>query len=325
MVTVRHNETRGWFAARVEPFGPVSMSPATAGMHYGQEIFEGLKAYRRFDGGVQLFRPEMNAQRFRASARRLAMPQLPDDIFLSALAELITADRAWLSDTAGASLYLRPFLVAAEQFIGMRPATEYLFSIIACPVPPGPIAATPFTVLISEDYSRAAPGGTGEAKCAGNYAASMPAQANATAAGCDQVVFLDATSRRYVEELSGMNIFFVFDDGALLTPPLGGTILPGITRDSVITIADTAGNRVQQRPYTVEQWRADASSCRLQEVFCCGTAAVITAIGAVRSSQGDFTVGDGSAGPVTERLRATLTGIQSGRIPDTFRWTRQVG
>ncbi|MFI9586840.1 branched-chain amino acid aminotransferase [Streptomyces sp. NPDC052236] len=325
MVTVRFTEGRGWHSPRVEPFGPIPMSPATAVLHYGQEIFEGLKVYRTPDGAMQLFRPEMNARRFRASARRLAMPEVPDELFLAALEELAGADRKWLPGGPGTSLYLRPFLIASEEFIGVRPAAEYLFGVIACPVGAAfPGGTSPLTVLVSDDYTRAAPGGTGEAKCGGNYAASMPAQARAAAVGCDQVVFLDAAEHRYVEELGGMNVFFVFDDGTLVTPPLGGTILPGITRDSVMTLAAAAGHRLVERPYTMEEWRADASSGHLHEVFACGTAAVVTPIGTVRSAGEEFRIHEGKAGPVTERLRASLTDIQYGRIPDTFGWTRRI-
>ncbi|MGP4001148.1 branched-chain amino acid aminotransferase [Streptomyces sp. 8N706] len=325
MATVRFTERKGWHSARIDPFGPIPMSPAASVLHYGQEIFEGLKVYRVPDGGMQLFRPEANARRFRASARRLAMPEVPEEIFLTALGELAGADRKWLPSAPGTSLYLRPFLIASEEFIGVRPAMEYLFGVIACPVGAAFAGgAAALTVLISDDYTRAAPGGTGTAKCGGNYAASMPAQTRAAAAGCDQVVFLDAAQHRYVEELGGMNIFFVFDDGTLVTPPLTGTILPGVTRDSVMTLAAADSHRVVERPYSVEEWRADAASGRLREVFACGTAAVITAIGTVRSAQGEFRVADGMAGPVTERLHSTLTDIQYGLLADAFSWTRRL-
>jgi len=324
MVTVRFTEGEGWHSARIDPFGPIPMSPATAALHYGQEIFEGLKLYRT-PGGMQLFRPEANAGRFRASARRLAMPEVPEGIFLAALEELAGADREWLPDGPGTSLYLRPFLIASEEFIGVRPAAQYLFGVIACPVGAAFAGgASPLTVLISDDYTRAAPGGTGTAKCAGNYAASMPAQARAAAAGCDQVVFLDAAQHRYVEEMGGMNIFFVYDDGTLVTPELSGTILPGITRDSVMRLAAAEGHRVVERPYSVAEWRADAASGRLHEVFACGTAAVVTPVGTVRSTQEEFRIADGAAGPVTGLLRTALTDIQYGRAADPFGWTRQL-
>ncbi|MCX4820186.1 branched-chain amino acid aminotransferase [Streptomyces sp. NBC_01142] len=325
MAGVRYVEGKGWHDARIQPFGPIPMSPATAALHYGQEIFEGLKAYRTPDGSAQLFRPEANARRFQNSAARLSMPELPEDIFLTALRELVAVDREWLPSAPGTSLYLRPFQIATEEYLGVRPAVEYLFGVIACPVGASfPGGEAPLTIWVSDTYTRAATGGTGAAKCAGNYAASMAAHRQARDAGCEQVVFLDAVERRYVEELGGMNLFFVFDDGTLLTPPLGGTILPGITRDSVMTLAGDAGHRVVERPYSLAEWRADAADGRLREVFACGTAAVITPVGTVRSAEGEFTISGGTAGPVTEKLRSTLTDIQYGRTADPYGWTRRL-
>ncbi len=324
MVTIRYAETKGWYDARVEPFGPIPLSPATAVLHYAQEIFEGLKAYHAEDGGVILFRPDANARRFRQSAARMAMPGLPEQAFLDSLTELIKIDRAWIPPQDEASLYLRPYMIASEVFLGVRPSAEYLFGVIASPVGAyfkgGP---KPVTVWVSADYTRAAPGGTGAAKCGGNYAASLIAQAQAIEAGCDQVVFLDTTERRYVDELGGMNIFFGYDDGTLVTPPLTGTILPGITRDSVIALAPELGYSVVERPYAIDEWRADAASGRLREVFACGTAAVITPIGTVRSTDGEFAVGGGETGPMTQRLRTTLLDLQHGRVPDSRGWVRR--
>ncbi|MBJ7002385.1 branched-chain amino acid aminotransferase [Streptomyces griseofuscus] len=325
MATVRYAEGKGWYDARVEPFGPLPLSPATAALHYGQEIFEGLKAYRTPDGGAQLFRPADNARRLRQSAHRLAMPAVPENAFLGAVQELVATDLDWLPDAPGTSLYLRPFQIATEEYLGMRPAREYLFGVIACPVAGG-IAGTAaaMTVWISDDHTRAAPGGTGAAKCGGNYAASMLPQARAMEAGCHQVVYLDAARRRHVEELGGMNIFFVFDDGSLLTPPLSDSILPGITRDSVIALARAEGLTVEQRPYSIDEWRTDIASGRLLEVFSCGTAAVVAPVGAVRGAIGDLRIGDGGPGPVTERLRAALMDIQYGRSTDPFGWTTRI-
>ncbi|MFJ3090078.1 branched-chain amino acid aminotransferase [Streptomyces sp. NPDC086838] len=326
MAEATYTAQKGWHEARISPFGPIPLSPATSALHYGQAIFEGLKAYRTPDGGAQLFRPEANARRFRESAARLSMPEVPEELFLGALRELVAADRQWLPCAPGTSLYLRPFLVATEEYLGVRPAEEYLFGVIACPVGASfPGGAAPLTVWVSDDYTRAAPGGTGAAKCAGNYAASMAAHTQARNAGCDQVVFLDAVERRYVEELGGMNLFFVLDDDTLLTPPLGGTILPGVTRDAVVRLARDAGHRVIEEPYTLDQWRADAASGRLREVFACGTAALVTPVGTVRSAEGEFTVNAGAAGPVTGRLRETLTGIQYGRAQDPYGWTLRLG
>ncbi|GAA2521607.1 branched-chain amino acid aminotransferase [Pilimelia columellifera] len=325
MVTVRYADGKGWHDARVEARAPIPMDPASAVLHYAQEIFEGLKAYPTADGGVTLFRPEANARRFQVSAARMAMPELPEQIFLDSLTELITIDGQWIPQAEGGSLYLRPFMFASEVFLGVRPASEYLYCVIASPV--GSYfsgGVKPVTVWASREFSRAAPGGTGVAKCGGNYAASLLAQAEAIAAGCDQVVFLDAVERRYVEELGGMNVFFVYDDGTIVTPELTGTILPGITRESVIVLARQAGRRVLEQPISFDQWRADAASGRLREVFACGTAAVITPIGAVRHPDGEFAIGGGEPGRVTTSLRQSLVDIQRGDAPDPHGWVRRV-
>jgi len=326
MVTIRYAEGKGWYDAHVGARAPIPMDPATAVLHYAQEIFEGLKAYRAADGdGVTLFRAEANARRFRDSATRMAMAPLPDELFLGSLHELISIDREWVPTDPEGSLYLRPFMYASEAFLGVRPSAEYLYVLIASPV--GSYFKTgvrPVTVWVSADYTRAAPGGTGAAKCGGNYAASLIAQAEATDNGCDQVVFLDAVERRWVDELGGMNIFFVYDDGTLVTPPLTGTILPGITRDSIITLARAGGHVVHERPVSFDEWRADAASGRLREVFACGTAAVLTPIGAVRSRHGGFPVADGGTGAVTATLRQRLLDIQRGRAEDPYGWVSRV-
>jgi branched-chain amino acid aminotransferase len=325
MVTIRYAEGKGWYDARVEARAPIPMDPATAVLHYAQEIFEGLKAYRVDDGGVSMFRPDANARRFRDSARRMAMAELPEQLFIDSLTALIDIDREWVPDGPEGSLYLRPFMYASEVFLGVKPSAEYLYVVIASPVGPyfkGGVA--PVAVWVSTEYTRAAPGGTGAAKCGGNYATSLVAQAEAMQHGCDQVVFLDAVEGRYVDELGGMNVFFVFDDGAIVTPPLTGTILPGITRDAVITLAREQGHEVREEPYSFDQWRADAASGRLREVFACGTAAVLTPIGTVRSTGGEFEIGDGGTGDVTVRLRQTLVDIQRGRAADTYGWVRRV-
>jgi branched-chain amino acid aminotransferase len=325
MVTIRYADSKGWYDARVEPRGPIMLDPASAVLHYAQEIFEGLKAYRSVDGGVTLFRPEANARRFHDSAVRMAMAPLPEQVFLDSLRHLVTIDRQWIPPDDDASLYLRPFMYASEVFLGVRPSTEYMYVLIASPA--GSYfkgGVKPITLWISEEYTRAAPGGTGAAKCGGNYAASLIAQAEASRNGCDQVVFLDAVERRYVDELGGMNVFFVFDDGTMVTPPLRGTVLPGITRDSVMTLAAERGIRTDERPYSVDEWRADAATGRLTEVFACGTAAVITPIGAVRGHHGDFGIADGATGAVTTWIRGQLVDIQRGRRPDPYGWVRHI-
>ncbi len=328
MVTVRYSDAKGWYDAQVEPFGPIPLSPATAALHYAQEIFEGLKAYHAEDGGVTMFRPDANARRMQVTAARMAMAHLPEEIFLQAVKALVEQDKAWIPTQPGASLYVRPFMFATEVFLGVKPSSDYLFCVIASPA--GSYFAggvKPVTVWVSADYTRAAPGGTGAAKCAGNYAASLRAQAEAIEAGCDQVVYLDAVERRYVDELGGMNVFAVYgegDDITLVTPPLAGTILPGITRESVIALAGRLGYRVQERAYAMDEWRADAESGMLRESFACGTAAVVTPIGRVRGVDTDFTVAGGVEGPVTRRLRELLLDIQHGRTEDPFGWVHRL-
>jgi len=324
MVTIRWTKDRGWHDAQVRAREPISLDPAAAVLHYGQEIFEGLKAYTRGDGSIALFRPDQNARRFRDSAARMAMPELPEPVFLQAVDELVKIDSAWIPGNEG-SLYLRPFMFATEAFLGVRPSYEYLFVLIASSV--GSYfkgGAKAVTVWLSDRYTRAAEGGTGAVKCGGNYAASLLAQAEAIEHGCDQVVFLDAAEHRWVEELGGMNIFFVFDDGSLTTPPLSGTILPGITRDSIITLARGEGRTVREERYSIEQWRADAASGRLREAFACGTAAVVSAIGRIRSVSGDILIGDSDGGPITAALKAKLVGIQRGDVADAQGWVHKI-
>lgn len=321
MATVRYAAGEGWHDARIEPREPLTVSTATAVLHYAQEIFEGLKAYRLADGGTALFRPDANARRFRNSARRMAMAELPEDVFLDSIRTLVRRERAWIPTQDGGSLYLRPFMIATEVFLGVKPSAQYLYAVIASSVASyfkgGPKSVN---LWVSEEYTRAAPGGTGAAKCGGNYASSLVAQAEATRQGCDQVLFLDAAERRWIEELGGMNIFFVFADGTISTPPLTGTILPGITRDSLLTLAGDLGIEAREEPYAIDQARKDAESGRLVEAFACGTAAVVTPIASMRMKAGGFQVGDGQPGPVTQRLHAALTGIQRGTAEDVHGW-----
>ncbi|WP_434743156.1 branched-chain amino acid aminotransferase [Micromonospora sp. SH-82] len=325
MVTIRYADGKGWYDPRVEARAPIPMDPASAVLHYAQEVFEGMKAYRSVDGGVTLFRPGANAARLNTSAQRLAMPSLPAPVFLDSLHRLVEIDREWIPEGEDGSLYLRPFMFASEVFLGVRPANEYLYCVIASPV--GAYfsgGVKPVTVWVSPNYTRAAPGGTGAAKCGGNYAASLAAQAEAIEAGCDQVVFLDAVEQRYVDELGGMNVFFVYDDGTVVTPPLTGTILPGITRDAILTLAAEAGHRVEERPVSFADWQSDAAGGRLREVFACGTAAVVTPIGQVRFPDGEFTIGGGEPGEVTMGLRQQLVDIQRGKAADPHGWVHRV-
>ncbi|MEB0137119.1 branched-chain amino acid aminotransferase [Actimicrobium sp. CCC2.4] len=324
MVTVRWNEAKGWHDAMVESRKPFLLDPACAALHYAQQIFEGMKAYRGADGDILMFRPLENAHRFQRSAARMAMTPVPDSLFLAAVEALVKIDKHWVPEGDG-SLYLRPFMFGSETFLGVRPSLEYIFCVIASPVGPyfknGDSAVT---VWVSDEYTRAAPGGTGAAKCGGNYAASLLAQSQATANGCDQVVFLDAVEHRWVEELGGMNVFFCMADGTLVTPPLSGTILPGITRSSVIDLARREGMTVEERPYSFDQWCADIASGQLREVFACGTAAVIAGVGRIRHVGGELVIADGAVGPVTTRIRDLLTGIQRGRLEDTESWVHHL-
>jgi branched-chain amino acid aminotransferase len=324
MVTIRYSDAEGWHDARIEPRGPIPMDPAAAVLHYAQEVFEGLKAYKTADGGATLFRPRENARRFQQSAERLAMPILPEDVFLEAVDQLVSIDRDWIPGGDG-SLYIRPYMFANEIFLGVKPSSNYLFIVIASSV--GSYfksGADAVSVWVSQEYTRAAPGGTGAAKCGGNYAASLLAQAEATRHGCDQVVFLDAVERRWIEELGGMNVFFVFNDGSLSTPPLGGTILPGVTRSSLITLANDKGIKVREERYSYDQWKADAHSGKLREAFACGTAAVVTPIGTVRAPEGEFKIGNGGSGARTEELKSALVDIQRSRAADPHRWVHKV-
>ena len=325
MVTIRYEEAQGWHDARITARGPFEMDGASAVLHYAQEIFEGLKAYRMPDGGAALFRPDANAARFRASAERMAMVPLPEDLFVESVRAIVRQEADWIPQIDGGALYLRPFMIASEVFLGVKPSTEYLYAVIASSVGAYFKGDAPaVTLWVSQDYTRAAPGGTGAAKCGGNYASSLIAQAEATRQGCDQVLFLDAVERRWIEELGGMNIFFVFDDGSIATPPLTGTILPGITRDSLITLARDMGLTVREERYAIDQCRADAQSGRLREAFACGTAAVVTPIGQMKMRDGDFTIGGGGPGQTTGRLRQALIDIQRGIAPDPHGWLDRV-
>ncbi len=324
MVTAAWETGRGWHDAQLVPYTPVALDPAVMVLHYGQAIFEGLKAYRQPDGSVATFRPEQNARRFQRSARRLAMPELPEELFLASIQALVAQDVAWVPSGEEHSLYLRPFMYATEVGLGVRPSSSYLYLLIASPAGAYfPRGLKPVTVWLSEEYTRAAPGGTGEAKCAGNYAASLVAQAQAAEEGCDQVVWLDAVEHQYVEEMGGMNLCFVYgsgDSARIVTPALTGTLLPGVTRDSLLTLAGDLGYASEAARITTQEWREGNASGEITEVFACGTAAVITPVGAVRSAHHDWLIGDGGTGPVTARLRRALLEVQTGHGPDRHGW-----
>jgi branched-chain amino acid aminotransferase len=317
-----------WGPGEVVPYGPLAIDPATMSLHYGQTIFEGLKAYRQPDGSIATFRPDANARRFQRSARRLAMAELPEELFLESIRALVDVDRDWVPDRPDESLYLRPFMIASEVGLGVRPANAYTYLLIASPAGayfPGGVQ--PVSVWLSTEYTRAAPGGTGEAKCGGNYAASLVAQAYAAQQGCDQVVWLDAVEHRWVEEMGGMNLYFVYGSGPsarIVTPALTGTLLPGITRDSLLSVAQDLGYASEEGKISTEDWQAGNESGALTEVFACGTAAVITPVGAVKGAHASWTVGDGTPGPVTMRLRETLLDLQTGQSPDPHGWMHQL-
>ncbi|MDJ1132492.1 branched-chain amino acid aminotransferase [Streptomyces iconiensis] len=328
MVTIKWTEGRGWHEAQLQPYASLQMDPANMTLHYAQSIFEGLKAYRQPDGSAAVFRPDANAHRFQRSARRLAMPELPVETFIEACELLVKQDKDWVPGVGEESLYLRPFMFASEVGLGVKPANEYTFMVIASPAGsyfPGGVQ--PVSVWLSEEYVRAAPGGTGEAKCAGNYAASLVAQAEAAEQGCDQVVWLDAVERRYIEEMGGMNLYFVYGEGAeakVVTPELTGTLLPGITRDSLLRIAADLGYATEEARISTEDWRLGNEDGSISEVFACGTAAVITPVGEAKSARAAWKVADGGAGEITMKLRETLLAIQTGRAEDTHGWMHKL-
>ncbi len=329
LVRATWTDDDGWHDARLEAYAPIAFDPATNFLHYGQAIFEGLKAYRHADGSIKVFRPMQNAERFANSARRLAMAELPAELFVGSIEALVRQDRDWVPGGQERSLYLRPFMLGTEIGLGVRPANRYEYLLIASPAGAYfPRGLTPVSVWISDDYVRAAPGGTGEAKCAGNYAASLVAQAEAAQHGCDQVVWLDAVERHWIEEMGGMNLYFVLGEGdaaRLVTPTLTGSLLPGVTRSALLTVAADLGIRAEEDRISVDDWREGCAIGDISEVFACGTAAVITPVGEVKSrTSGSWTVGSGGTGPVTARLRQALLDIQTGAAPDAHNWMHPI-
>ncbi len=313
----------GWDRARIQPYGPLTLDPATAVLHYAQETFEGMKAYRHGDGSVWTFRPEENAARMVRSSKRLAFPELPVDDFVQAVDELVRVDQRWVPDPEGEkSLYVRPFMIATETFLGVRPAQHVTFMVISSPA--GSYfkgGVKPVTLWLTEEYTRAGRGGMGAAKTGGNYASSLVAQQEATAQGCDQVVFLDGQEGRYVEELGGMNLYYVFDDGHIVTPETG-TILEGITRASIIELAGKLGHQVEERKLSIDEWRDGVTSGRITEIFACGTAAVVTPVGALKWHGGEAPAP--ASTDLTMRVRQALVDVQYGRAEDTFGWMHRV-
>lgn len=324
MLTVEWTPERGWYGGRITAYGKLSLDPATAVLHYAQEIFEGLKAYRHTDGSIWTFRPEANGARFARSARRLALPELPVEDFVETVDALVRQEARWVPPAEGEkSLYVRPFMFASEAFLGVRPARHVTYMVITSPA--GSYFAKgvhPVSIMVSETFTRAAPGGMGAAKTGGNYAASLAPQLEAIGKGYDQVVFLDTVENKYVEELGGMNLYFVYDDGSIVTPELTGTILEGITRGSIIEVARAHGHKVDERRMPFAEWRDGVISGRISEVFACGTAAVVTPVGKVVWRDGE--AGSGETGPVTRAIRQALVDIQYGRAEDRFGWLHRV-
>jgi len=314
----------GWHGARIEPYGPLQLDPATAVLHYAQEIFEGMKAYRHEDGSIWSFRPEENAARMVRSSRRLALPVLEVEDFVQAVDALVSVDHRWVPDPAGEkSLYIRPFMFGSDKFLGVRPAEHVTFMVICSPA--GAYfkgGVKPVTLWLSEDYTRAGRGGMGAAKTGGNYASSLVAQQQATAEGCDQVVFLDAQEGRYVEEMGGMNMYFVYADGHIVTPETG-TILEGITRASIIELAGKMGHQVEERKFSIDEWRDGVASGEITEIFACGTAADVTPVGTLKWDGGQVGSPD-AATPLAREIRHALVDVQYGRADDTFGWMHRI-
>ena len=321
MVAIQWDKANGWHDAQVRAYGPLALDPAAAVLHYGQEIFEGIKAYRHADGSIWTFRPDANGARLQRSAARLTLPQLPVAEFTESLRQLIAVDHEWVPSAPESSLYFRPFMIATEAFLGVRPAQQAAYYVIASPA--GAYfgkGVAPVSIWLSEDHARAAKGGTGAAKCGGNYAASLLPQQEAVAQGCSQVLFLDPVEGKYLEELGGMNVFLVYRDGRIVTPELSGSILEGITRASVLQLARDRGLTVEERKVSIDEWKDGVASGEISEAFACGTAAVITPIGQLKGKA--FAVGDiaAPAGDVTMAIRRELTDIQYGRLPDRHGW-----
>lgn len=324
MLVVEWKAGTGWCDARIEPYGPFTLDPACAVFHYAQEIFEGLKAYKWADGRVALFRPEMNARRFRQSAARICMPEVPEEIFIKGIEQLVALEQGWIPTAAGTSLYIRPTLIAVEPVLGVKPSDHYYFYVILSPVGAYYAAGfNPVSILVEDHYVRAVPGGTGEAKTGGNYASSLMAALEAKKKGFDQVLWLDGRERRYIEEVGAMNMFFAYGK-TIVTAPLSGSILSGVTRDSVLKLAPTLGYQVEERQIDVNELMNDIRAGKVTEAFGSGTAAVITPVGKLCYKDDCFQLTGGKVGEITQNLYDTLTGIQTGRIADTFGWVKFV-
>lgn len=321
MFIMDYTEGEGWHDARIVPYSRISLDPSAMVFHYGQEMFEGMKAYYGVDGKIRLFRPDMNAKRANNSNRRLCIPEVPEEDFVQAVSEIVRVDADWVPKAEGTSLYIRPFIIATDEFLGVAPSKHYLFIIILSPS--GAYyesGLAPVGIWIEDDYVRAVRGGIGFAKTGGNYAASLAAQEKAHVDGYSQVLWLDGVERKYIEEVGAMNIFFKIN-GVITTPMLNGSILPGITRDSVLNICRHWGMPVEERRISVDELLDAQASGKLEEVFGTGTAAVISPVGKLRYKDNVMTIADGGIGEVSQKLYDTVTGIQWGKLPDELSWT----
>jgi len=324
MFVMNYEKGRGWFDPRVVPYQPISLEPSAMVFHYGQEMFEGLKAYRADDGRALLFRPDMNAKRTNNTNKRLCIPEIPVEDFIQAVQAVVKVDEAWIPNKPGTSLYIRPFIIATDPFLGVRPSDTYLFIIILSPVGAYyPEGLNPVKIWIEDDYVRAVKGGIGEAKTGGNYVASMAAQLKAHDEGYSQVLWLDGVERKYIEEVGAMNIFFKIN-GKVLTPMLNGSILPGITRNSVISLCKEWGYEVEERRISVDELYEASVNGTLEEVWGTGTAAVISPVGHLRFQDQVMQIKDGGIGELSQKLYDTVTGIQLGKIEDTRGWVVEV-
>lgn len=320
MFTLEYTEGRGWHDARIVPYAPLTIDPAAMVFHYGQAIFEGMKAYKTEDGRVLLFRPQKNAERLNISGARLNIPPLDEALFVEVIQSLVHLEADWVPDKAGSSLYIRPFIIATEAMLGVRPSNRYLFMVILSPVGsyyPGGLK--PVHIRVENEFVRAVRGGTGFTKSAGNYAASLTAQVAAHRDNCDQVLWLDGVEQKYIEEVGSMNVFFKVD-GKIITPALNGSILSGITRDSVIHLLRSWGLEVEERRISMEELAIAHGDGKLEEAFGTGTAAVISPIGRLNWNGNDYPISGGEIGELSQKIYDTITGIQTGKLADTFGW-----
>jgi branched-chain amino acid aminotransferase len=320
MFIMEYTDGKGWHDGRIVPYGPLSISPAATCLHYGQEMFEGLKAYKTKEGIIQLFRPEMNAKRTNVTNERMCIPLIDEELFVEAIKALVYFDKDWIPDAVGTSLYIRPFIIGDSPVLGVKPAKHYTFGIIMCPV--GPYYAnglSPTKIFVEEEFVRAVMGGTGYAKIGGNYAGALKSQEKAHEKGYEQVLWLDGIERKYVEEIGTSNAFFVIGE-EIITAPLAGTVLPGITRNSVIELLKEWGLNISERRLTIEDVFKAGEEGSLKEVFATGTAAVISPVGELAWKNRKITVNNGEIGMISQKLYDTLYGIQSGIITDEHGW-----